>query len=299
MDIRFLESLIQVVDTGSIAAAGRVQGLTATAISQRVRTLEDDFGIKLLSRSAHSAFPTAACLDLLPRARRLVDEGRLLKTDIDPTGLSGNFRLGAISTALYDFVPEIVRRFAHNAPKANLTIIPGTSAMLYEMMLSDELDGALTVAPAFSVQKHLKTKTICRQPLVLVHSCEDTKTAREILSSHPLIVYDRKSWGGNIAWNWVMRTAAQHRILCELDSLETIATLVEQKLGVSVVPLWRGLKEQHPSLCQVDLDTENFTRDIIFMSPRSSRAEKLVNLVETTIGEEVHKPNTEGVKSGL
>jgi DNA-binding transcriptional LysR family regulator len=42
MDIRFLESLIAVVETGSIAGAARLQYLTAAAVSQRIQALEKE-----------------------------------------------------------------------------------------------------------------------------------------------------------------------------------------------------------------------------------------------------------------
>lgn len=72
MDTRFLESLVAVVETGSIASAARLQNLTATAVSQRIPALEVEFDTPLLSRSAHSARPTEACLNLLPRAQTLL-----------------------------------------------------------------------------------------------------------------------------------------------------------------------------------------------------------------------------------
>lgn len=88
MDIRFLESLIAVVETGSIAGAARKQWLTAAAVSQRIKALEQELECSLLYRSAHSAKPTEACYNLLPRARKLVQDVQGLKDDIDHTGLS-------------------------------------------------------------------------------------------------------------------------------------------------------------------------------------------------------------------
>jgi DNA-binding transcriptional LysR family regulator len=81
LDIRFLESLIAVVEGGSISAAARMQGLTATAISQRIRALEAEFGADLLIRAGHKATPTKACLNLLPRVRDLILEAAMLKRD--------------------------------------------------------------------------------------------------------------------------------------------------------------------------------------------------------------------------
>ncbi|WP_305417582.1 LysR family transcriptional regulator [Photobacterium leiognathi] len=43
MDTRFLETLITVVEQGSIAAAAREQLLTPAAVSQRIQSLEREF----------------------------------------------------------------------------------------------------------------------------------------------------------------------------------------------------------------------------------------------------------------
>ncbi|MEK6205629.1 MAG: LysR family transcriptional regulator, partial [Amylibacter sp.] len=50
-----MESLVAVVEGGSISAAARGQGLTATAVSQRIRALEVEFVADLLIRSGHAA----------------------------------------------------------------------------------------------------------------------------------------------------------------------------------------------------------------------------------------------------
>ena len=68
MDIRYLESLISIIELGSIARAARAQNLTPAAVGQRIATLEKLFDIALLDRSTHRAVPTEACIRLLPRA---------------------------------------------------------------------------------------------------------------------------------------------------------------------------------------------------------------------------------------
>jgi DNA-binding transcriptional LysR family regulator len=98
MDVRFLESLIAVVEQGSISAAAKAQGLTATAISQRIKALEASFGAQLLVRAGHCAQPTRACLQLMPEARALVANAAQLQRSFAP--LSGPLRIGAIETAV-------------------------------------------------------------------------------------------------------------------------------------------------------------------------------------------------------
>lgn len=239
MDTRFLESLLAVAETGSIAAAARQQGLTAAAVSQRVRVLEADFGVALLNRGAHAAVPTEACLRLLPAARSLVEDAGQLRGALDPTGLSGPFRLGAVSTALLDFAPSVIAAVREEAPDAVLTIRPGTSLTLYEDLRAGGLDAVITVAAPFELPKDIGSAVLATQPIVHVLPGAQGGGDRGGL---PWIVYDRTSWGGRQIWEAFGANMSRGHILCELDALETIAMMVSQGSGQAVLPLWRGLE---------------------------------------------------------
>ncbi len=242
MDTRFLQSLLAVVDTGSIAAAARLQGLTAAAVSQRIRVLETELDCELLNRSAHAAVPTEACLRLLAPARNLVRDAERLSAGIDPDGLRGPFRLGAVSTALLDSVPQLVKAFREKAPDAELTIRPGTSASLYENVLAGDLDAAVTVEPPFALPRGISGEVLVSQAIVHITAAG---ALPEGASPAPLpwIVYDRSSWGGRMIWEACQARMAGGHILCELDALETIALLVAEGAGQAFVPRWQGLGE--------------------------------------------------------
>ena len=112
MDIRYLESLIQTVELGSIARAARAQNLTPAAVGQRIATLEKYFNVPLLNRNAHKASPTENCLNLLPSARQIVSEFQAMNAHIEPSGLAGRFVLGAVSTAF----PQLTGRLIDEQP---------------------------------------------------------------------------------------------------------------------------------------------------------------------------------------
>lgn len=125
MDTRYLKSLIAVVDCGSIAKAARLENLTAAAISQRIVALERQLGMALLVRVGHEAKPSLACMDLLPRARAIVNEVALLAGDADSHGLTGPLRIGAISTVLTGLLPQALRALTRSTPQLKPVIVPG------------------------------------------------------------------------------------------------------------------------------------------------------------------------------
>lgn len=236
MDIRYLETLLAVIDGGSLAEAARRQNLTAAAVGQRIKALEVELGVVLTQRAGPTVRPTAACLRLIPRARSIVTEAAALQMDIAEDGLAGPFRLGAISTALGDNIPKLIQQLKTHAPKVDLTITPGASSHLFEMLQVGDLDAAIMVAPAFDVPKGFEVETIEAQPFAWV-----TPTGTGASADLPLILYDRASWGGAIAWRWMSRTLSSCDILCEMDAPETVASLVASGVGRAVLPVWSGL----------------------------------------------------------
>ena len=239
MDLRFLKSLVAVVEQGSIAAAAQREGITAPAISQRLQALEAELGVELLRRSGRSVQPTPACLRLLPQIRHVLEVGQALTLSLSQTTQAGRFRLGAISTVMTDYMPQIIRQVHQQMPDVGLDIHPGTSAQLYRAFQDGELDAVICVAPPFSLPKSQRFAGLVQEPVGMIGTAD---------RDAPFIVYSRKSWGGALCWRGVQQVNETPRILCELDALETIAIMVQSGLGVAVVPKWAGLVRRFPEL---------------------------------------------------
>jgi LysR family transcriptional regulator (chromosome initiation inhibitor) len=72
-----LETLVAVVDCGGFVRAAARLGVTQSAVSQRIRGLEEAAGAVLLQRTVPTA-PTRAGLPVLQAARRAHELGRQL-----------------------------------------------------------------------------------------------------------------------------------------------------------------------------------------------------------------------------
>lgn len=287
MDIRFLESLLAVVDAGSIAAAARRQHLTPAAISQRIQALEKQLGIPLLSRNAHSARPTEACLALMERMRHLVAEAQALTDGLHAGHLTGELSIGAISTALTGMMPSALKRFAVAAPDVRLKISPGTSDRLYEAVLAGEFDGAILVKPPFDTPKSLGITVLRRERLVLL-SQQPTAGRRPavVLAEAPYIRYDPGSWGGRMAARFIAEQGIETEIFCDLDGLEAIAILVASGIGNALVPAWAGFRPDGVFVTDVDTDGL-YDREIVFLQSSLPRRPRALELFRETLLETI------------
>lgn len=271
MDVRFLRSLVAVIEAGSIAAAARRENRTAAAISQRIKALERTLGCTLLMRTAHGACASDQCLLLLPKIQAVIEQARELQEDLSQDGLSGEIKIGAISTALTGVLPEAIEQMALSAPRLRLKITPGDSRSLYERLLTQELDAVLLVRPPFQPPKALAATLLRVEPLILIAPTEwGTRTLEALLREQPLIRYDARSWGGQIAQRYLEDQSFDPQVLCELDALETIAILVAQGMGVSLVPQWAGMSCSGLSVLPV-VDAPRYARDLVVMHSSTPR----------------------------
>ena len=111
---------LDILDSGSFSAAGRLHGLTPSTVARRIDALEHTLGCQLVSRSTHAIKPTAAGQVFAERARRIVRELQLARAEV--TSLQnaprGRIRIDApapfgrrhLAPALADFLriyPEV------------------------------------------------------------------------------------------------------------------------------------------------------------------------------------------------
>jgi len=74
VDLDSLRCFVAVAEALRFRAAARRVGLSPAALSDRVRLLEEELGVRLFDRTTRRVLPTDAGLRLLPHARALLDE---------------------------------------------------------------------------------------------------------------------------------------------------------------------------------------------------------------------------------
>ena len=287
MDTRFLVSLIEVVETGSIAAAARRQLLTPAAVSQRIKALEIALGTRLLIRTGHTAKPTAKCLKILPKLKAIISDVASIQMELDDSELSGELKVGAISTFLTGLMPRVISKLSKVAPKLDLQIVPGTSEQLYEKLIAHKIDAVVLVKPPFTCPKNIEQAHLYSEPLALISHTKTQLTLEDVLVEEPFIRYDRGSWGGAIADSYLVNNGIQPKLICDIDSLESITVMVKSGMGVSLMPVWQGMAEITNDLSVTRVDDDKYDRGISLLSEKRAGKEKLIQVLQTAITESV------------
>ncbi len=285
MDIRYFESLISIVEQGSIARAARAQNLTAAAVGQRIAALERHFKVPLLNRSGHKATPTENCLNLLAGAHQIVNEFNALneKMQIETSTIAGRVVLGAISSAMVGLLPNPIHHLAEVTPDLILKIKPGTSKSLLADLNARNIDAAIIAQPPWKLPLGLKSTSLRVEPLVLLSYRARGDSIRDKLEKNPYICYDSESWGGLRAMQFLRDQKIRIEPIYELDTLETIEKLVLKGMGVSLAPFWAGLDLNQPGLEAEIIEGEGYARKVILASPENSPRNRLIESVTAAL----------------
>ena len=240
MNIRQLRTVVAIADQGSLSAAGRAVGLTHSAISLQVKSLEAELGVTIIDRSRRPPVLTPHGIALVGHARNLIDLLDQIAAIGRDQSLIGTLTLGVVPTAMVGLVPPALARLRRDHPRLVIEIRVGLSGDLAAGLQSGDLDAAVSTAPE-SPLRGLVTREILREPLVVLApaAAPEADDAR-LLSTHPYLWFNRRTWAGQQIERRLAERGVSVDAAMEVDSLEAIDALVRHGLGVSVVPHRRG-----------------------------------------------------------
>ena len=260
MDLKHLKTLIAIAENGSFAAAGEAIGLTQSAISLHVKSLEDELETKLFDRTTRPPRLNTRGRNLIDRARNIVEQCEGLSDIATGEALSGSLGIGSVPTLLSGILPPALSAIRGSHPDIRIRVSSGLSADLVGRVHKGELDVAVVTEPS-QLQTGLSWHMFAKEPLMVI-APEGTvgETDRELLDAGPFIRFQRYAWAGRLIDTHLKDRGIRVHTGMEIDSLEAIASMVKHGLGVSVVPdraaadLPRGIKKVpfgDPPLCRV------------------------------------------------
>ncbi|MCJ9713713.1 LysR family transcriptional regulator, partial [Bordetella hinzii] len=124
LDPTSLKLFISVVELGTIAAAAEQEHIAAAAVSKRVSELEENLGIRLLTRTNKGIQPTPAGFALSTMARRALHELDEVAVRMREyaSGLRGFVRVFANISAITQFLPKDIKDFLGEYPNVQVDL---------------------------------------------------------------------------------------------------------------------------------------------------------------------------------
>lgn len=234
--LRELESLVAIADSGSFAAAGELIGLTQSAISLQIKSLESVLDVELFDRSKRPPLMSARGRTLVKRAREILNLCQGLKDAIQESSQGGALRLGVIPTVMSGVLPGTLMKLRESHPRLRIELVSGLSAALVTEVNRGHLDAAIITEPA-QLGRGMSWHAFAEEPLVVIAAQDavgDTDSA--LLQGYPFIQFHPETYAGQQIFSLLKDRGIRVNPQMNIDSLESIAKLVAKGLGVSIVP---------------------------------------------------------------
>ncbi|WP_449043467.1 LysR family transcriptional regulator [Paracoccus versutus] len=128
VELRHLRYVIAAVEHGSFSAAAGELGVRESAISRRIRDLEDETGAALFIRHKRGVTLTDAGKRFLIHARRALNEVDLAIKDVGAAGRveHGVLRIGIFASLASGFLADLLRRYNGDHPGVRCVIVEGS-----------------------------------------------------------------------------------------------------------------------------------------------------------------------------
>lgn len=286
--IKELKTLIAVAREGTFAAAGNRIGLTQAAVSAQMQRLEAELGFQIFDRKGRSAHLNRMGHQILLQAQELLRLYDNLGSTTVGLPASVLVNIGAIASVQRSFLPDALAKFHQQCPQCRTRVIPGLSMELVNLVDAGEIDMAAIIRPPFSLQSDLRWTTLALEPYRLIVPRDvPGEDWSELLSSHPFIRYDRSSFGGRQVDRFLRQMHFNLREVCELDELEAIIKLVENGVGVALVPQTATHQDWPAGVRALDLGLHTFHRDIGLVHRAWQSFTEPVRVMAQLIGEQV------------
>jgi DNA-binding transcriptional LysR family regulator len=236
-----LEAFITVVRNGSISGAAEELVLSQPAVTGRIQGLERTLDAKLFVRTRTGSRLTEAGRALLPHAERAmtaVAAGCRAVGDV-LSGSGGRLTIGAAPAVSTYVLPAVLHRFQSEHPLVQLSVRSGHSEEVLEMVLREDVDVGL-MRP---IQHAEVTSTpLYEDQLVLVvHRGHPFGARGEIrmdqMGTEHLILFDRTSSYHELTSSIFRQAGIDPRGYLEVDNIDAAKRMVEQRLGIALLPL--------------------------------------------------------------
>src|SRR5205807_5812233 len=243
MDIRQLKAFVAIAESGTFTAGAVRVHVTQAAISMQIRQLENETGAQLFVRAPRKVILTEAGERLLERGDVIVREhDAALEEMAALTGAHrGRLRIGTASAGVSGHpLPQILRELKKRHPAVEGSVASGTSEQLVQLVLAGELDVAFVSLPVEA--RGVQTELLSEDSLVAIASPRHKLAKQKVVSAYALagekLILGEH--GGNtrrLIDGFFAQAGVTPRVVMELSRLAAIKRMVEEDMGVGIVPL--------------------------------------------------------------
>lgn len=239
LSLRTLEALRTVSETGSFSAAARVMGLSQPGVSQQVRKIEEDFGLRLFIREQGRLRPTPLCDRLCDAAERVIREHDTLEQMLRR---HGTLAQGELSIGLGNAMPgmSVIAAFNKAYPQVRLRVTTGSYDRIMRQVIDHTVDAG--ILPEVPRDGRFRSKALLTNHVVAIVPLSHPLSGRASVTCHELreerlIFRSAGSSTQKLVDRYFRRYNVAPKPFLTLDTREGIYEAVVNGMGLGFV--WR------------------------------------------------------------
>jgi DNA-binding transcriptional LysR family regulator len=290
MDLRQLEILQAIADTGSFTACGRKLNVSQSAISRQILLLEEELGEPLFLRVGRRVRMTAAAESLVKLGQRVFQDVRdTVGAITDRAGdLTGMLRLsGGMTVCLYVF-PPLLKHLHRVHPHLDVRLTVATAGRSVEEIRAGRIDAGLLTLPV--EESDLVTEPVLREELLLVATpthalSRRRRVAPRDLDGQPFILFEVGSGTRKVIDHFFATENIDPTIVMDTENVEIIKAMVKTGLGIGIVPYQAVAREVRAGqLFCSRIEGHELVRETGWVYPKANRVPRMIEELLTAFG---------------
>lgn len=242
MDLRTLKYFTIVAEELNITHAAERLCMSQPPLSNQMKALEEELGVKLFIRGKRQLQLTDAGRLLLLRATQILDMTDKAQHEVMSLegGMSGTINLGIVEGRAPFLIARWISGFKEEFPKVKYSMWNGSSDDVLDRLRQGLVDLAVIAAPYDT--EHLEGITVGRGPWVAIMSRTNElaqipgdEIPLQSLAGKPLIVPSRPSRIDAIR-AWFAEADAEPNIICTLSNYLDAVAMSELDIGITIFP---------------------------------------------------------------
>jgi len=245
VELRYLRYFVAVAERLNFTRAAAELHVAQPAVSQQIKSLEEELGVSLLFRNKRSVKLTAAGNAFLSEAKEILAHAERSKEVARRAarGETGSLSIGCVSASVSGFLPELIQTYRRRYPLVRVHLFELTPEQQLQAFARQKIDVGFTRPLAKSDEKNLVEDRIYRDRLMLA-----------VPETHRLAKAGRVRLDGFFAEDFVMlkrgeAPALVHemtqlfanagfipRIVSEPPMIQSVLMAVAAGIGLALVP---------------------------------------------------------------
>lgn len=241
MDLRSLNTFIQVAEMNSFTRAGASLGYSQPTVSFQIKQLEKELGVQLFERVGHTVSLTDAGRHALAYAQQICRMSQEMAEGAEaPRELRGEIRLATADSLCTPLIMQAFASFRREHPKVSLHVTTAGTAELFRLLDHNEVDLVCTLDNHIYNTNYI----IASEEKIGVHfvaPADHPLGARGMLSiedllHQPFLLTEKDMSYGRLLHEHLARFSREIQPILEIGSADLICKLVSDGLGLSFLP---------------------------------------------------------------